>query len=76
MRVFHIPERRIGLRKADLSTPWLDGHASPEDRALVGMLVEGRFDSLMFQPKLQTKEKHEYLRGWVAKLRAASQQVG
>jgi hypothetical protein len=34
MRVFHIPERRIGLRKADLSTPWLDGHASPEDRAL------------------------------------------
>jgi hypothetical protein len=42
-----------------------------EDRTLVGMLVEGRFDSLMFQPEIQTEETHEYLRGWVAKLRAA-----
>lgn len=40
------------------------------DRMLVSMLVEGRFDSLMFQPGIQTEETHEYLRGWVAKLRA------
>jgi hypothetical protein len=47
-----------------------------EDRALVGMLVEGRFDSLMFQPELQTEETHEYLRAWVEKLRAASRKGG
>lgn len=34
MRVFHIPQRRIGARQVELSTPWTDGHASPEDRAL------------------------------------------
>ncbi len=46
------------------------------DRTLVGMLVEGHFDSLMFQPEIQTEETHKYLRGRVAKLRAASQMVG
>jgi hypothetical protein len=46
------------------------------DRTLMGMLVEGRFDSLMFQPEIQTEETHEYLQGWVAKLRAASQRAG
>lgn len=34
MRAFHIPVRRIGSRQPELSTPWFDGHASPEDRAL------------------------------------------
>jgi hypothetical protein len=48
-----------------------------EDRALVGMLVEGRFDSLMFRPEVQSHvsmrdEIHEDLRRWVATLRAAS----
>jgi hypothetical protein len=43
-----------------------------EDRALVGMLVEGRFDSLMFRPEIQSEETQEYLREWVAKLRALS----
>ncbi|WP_157774688.1 hypothetical protein [Melittangium boletus] len=44
-----------------------------EDRKLVGMLVDGRFDSIMFLPGgIQTQETREYLREWVAKLRAAS----
>ena len=47
-----------------------------EDRTLMGMLVEGCFDSLMFQPELQTEETHAYLRSWVEKLRAASLNVG
>ena len=34
MRIFHIPVRRIGARQPELSTPWTNGHASPEDRAL------------------------------------------
>lgn len=34
MRVFHIPQRRIGPRQPELSSPWESGHASPEDRAL------------------------------------------
>jgi hypothetical protein len=46
-----------------------------EDRTLMGMLVEGRFDSLMFQPELQTEETHAHLRSWVEKLRAASLNV-
>ena len=43
-----------------------------EDRALVGMLVEGRFDFLMFQPGVQARERHAELREWVAQLQAAS----
>lgn len=46
------------------------------DRTLVGMLTEGHFDPLMFQPEIQTEETLEYLRGWVAKLRVASQKAG
>ena len=34
MRVFHIPQRRIRSKQPELMTPWTDGHASPEDRAL------------------------------------------
>ncbi len=43
-----------------------------EDRALMGMLEEGRFDFLMFQPAVEDKDTQEDLRRWVAKLRAAS----
>jgi hypothetical protein len=42
------------------------------DRTLVGMLVDGRFDFLMFQPAVQNRETHEELRQWIAELRAAS----
>jgi hypothetical protein len=42
------------------------------DRKLVGMLVEGRFDFLMFQPAVQNREIHRELREWIAELRAAS----
>lgn len=34
MRVFHIPERRIGSKRPQIPTHWAEGHASPEDRAL------------------------------------------
>jgi hypothetical protein len=34
MRKFHIPQSRLVVRQPQLSTPWFDGHASPEDRAL------------------------------------------
>lgn len=34
MRVFHIPQRRIRSKQPELLSPWTDGHASPEDRAL------------------------------------------
>jgi hypothetical protein len=34
MRAFHIPTRRLGAKEPELATPWTDGHASPEDRAL------------------------------------------
>ena len=42
------------------------------DRTLVGMLVAGRFDFLMFQPAVQNRETHEELRQWIAELRAVS----
>jgi len=41
------------------------------DRTLVGMLLEGRFDFLMFQSGSQAGETHEELRDWISKLRAA-----
>jgi len=34
VRVFHIPDRLIGSRQPQISSPWSEGHASPEDRAL------------------------------------------
>lgn len=34
MRIFHIPRHRIGHKAPAFSTPWGEGHASPEDRAL------------------------------------------
>jgi hypothetical protein len=42
------------------------------DRKLVGMLVEGRFDFLMFQPAVRNRETHGELREWIAELRALS----
>ncbi len=34
MRTFHIPRWPIATKEPELSTPWVNGHASPEDRAL------------------------------------------
>ena len=34
MRLFHFPHRDLDLDPAADETPWADGHASPEDRAL------------------------------------------
>lgn len=42
------------------------------DRTLMNMLVEGRFDFLMFQPGHQATSVHEHLPEWIAQLRAAS----
>jgi hypothetical protein len=42
------------------------------DRTLMNMLVEGRFDFLMFQHGSQATGVHEHLPKWIAQLRAAS----
>lgn len=41
------------------------------DRPLVGMMIEGRFDFLMFPPGSQARETHKELREWIAELQAA-----
>jgi len=42
------------------------------DRTLMNMLVEGRFDFLMFPPGTQATSAREHLPKWIARLRAAS----
>lgn len=51
--------------------PWDVPHIIAGDRPLMAMLVEGRFDSLLFPPT-HGADAHEELRQWLAKLRAAS----
>jgi hypothetical protein len=41
------------------------------DRTLMNMLVDGRFDFLMFPPGTQATSAREHLPKWIAKLRAA-----
>lgn len=40
------------------------------DRALMAMIVEGRFDSLMFNPAKTSQDTHREIRAWIAELRA------
>ncbi len=42
------------------------------DRTLMNMLVEGRFDFLMFPGGTQATSSHEHLPKWIAQLRAVS----
>ncbi|HYO55621.1 hypothetical protein [Archangium sp.] len=42
------------------------------DRALMGMLVDGRFDFLMFQEGVEARRVNEEIREWIARLRAVS----
>jgi hypothetical protein len=52
--------------------PWEVPEIISTDRALMSMLVDGRFDSLMFPPESLDTDGHEEIRRWIAKLRAAS----
>jgi hypothetical protein len=52
--------------------PWEVPELIAADRALMGLLVEGRFDFLMFQEGVEGRRVHEEIREWVAQLRAAS----
>jgi len=52
--------------------PWEVPEIISTDRALMSMLVDGRFDSLMFQPGVQAEDRHREIRKWIADLRAAS----
>jgi hypothetical protein len=52
--------------------PWHVPEIIAADRALVGMIVEGRFDSLMFQEGVAAGRGNEEIREWIARIRAAS----
>jgi hypothetical protein len=52
--------------------PWGVPEIIAADRTLIGMLVDGRFDFLMFQHGSQTSGVHEEIREWIAALRAVS----
>ncbi|HSP80261.1 MAG TPA: hypothetical protein VLQ93_17140 [Myxococcaceae bacterium] len=52
--------------------PWEVPEIISTDRALMSMLVDGRFDFLMFQPGVQAEDRHREIRKWIAELRAAS----
>ncbi|WP_146209769.1 hypothetical protein [Vitiosangium sp. GDMCC 1.1324] len=52
--------------------PWGVPEIIAADRALMGMIVEGRFDFLMFQEGVAARRVNEEIREWIAKLRAAS----
>ena len=50
--------------------PWGVPEIIAADRKLMGMLVDGRFDFLMFPPGSQATGVHEEIRAWIAALRA------
>ncbi|HZH75887.1 MAG TPA: hypothetical protein VEY88_07640 [Archangium sp.] len=52
--------------------PWHVPEIIATDRELMGMIVEGRFDSLMFQEGAAAQRGNEEIRNWIARLRAAS----
>lgn len=52
--------------------PWEMPELIADDRTLVGMIMEGRFDFLMFQPGSQSTSVREEIRDWISELRAAS----
>jgi hypothetical protein len=52
--------------------PWHVPEIIAADRELMGMIVEGRFDSLMFQEGVSARRGNEEIREWIAQLRAAS----
>ncbi|HYO58913.1 hypothetical protein [Archangium sp.] len=52
--------------------PWEVPELIAADRALMGMLVEGRFDFLMFQEGVEARRVNEEIREWIAQLRAVS----
>lgn len=52
--------------------PWDVPELIAADRPLMGMIVEGRFDTLMFQEGVDTRRTHEEIRKWLERLRAAS----
>ncbi len=52
--------------------PWEVPEIIATDRTLMGMIVEGRFDFLMFQEGVEARRVNEEVRAWIAKLRAAS----
>jgi hypothetical protein len=52
--------------------PWEVPELIARDRMLVGMILDGCFDFLMFQPGCQATGDHDEIREWLAELRAAS----
>jgi hypothetical protein len=52
--------------------PWHVPEIIATDRALMRMIVEGRFDFLMFRQGVAARRVNEEIREWIAKLRAAS----
>ncbi|HEX5746856.1 MAG TPA: hypothetical protein VFZ09_11485 [Archangium sp.] len=52
--------------------PWDVPELIATDRTLMRMLVEGRFDFLMFRQGVGAERTHEEIREWIAQLRAVS----
>ncbi len=52
--------------------PWHVPEIIATDRELMGMIVEGRFDFLMFQQGVDSPRVNAEIREWIARLRAAS----
>jgi hypothetical protein len=52
--------------------PWEVPEIIATDRELMGMIVEGRFDFLMFQQGVDIPRVNAEIRNWIARLRAAS----
>lgn len=52
--------------------PWEVPELIAADRPLMGMIVDGCFDFLMFQEGVAARKVNEEIREWIARLRAAS----
>lgn len=69
--VYELPDCRED-RGAWPPFPWSVPELIATDRPLMGMIMEGRFDFLMFQEGVEARRVNEEIREWIAKLRAVS----
>ncbi|WP_375772237.1 hypothetical protein NR798_15555 [Archangium gephyra] len=52
--------------------PWDVPELIAADRTLMGMIVDGRFDFLMFREGVEARRANKEIREWIAQLRAVS----
>ena len=72
LEFWHEPSELNTISPDRPAFPWDIPHIIANDRPLMEMIVEGRFDFLMFDPPAGNEDSHKHLRKWIETLRATA----